>query len=249
MADVDFCLNGRGAYYNHKLHGTASIDLPYTATGRWTYCEWDADTWEPTGKHGSTLNANLLIVKAADWDPTTGICYGWKEESSSSYVFMRMDYENMNREIIASSDSLVVMLAVNSQGQMYGVTENGSFCSIDKTNGKLTYIGSLDFNFYSVLESMTFDRRTDRLYMVASEVDEEAEEMYGRLCEVDVNTGHTTLLAYLPEAEEYTCLNVLEEPEDGAPANITDMFVSFPSEGTVGVVNFSIPTTTVGGQT
>ena len=83
MADVDFCLNGRGAYYNHKLHGTASIDLPYTATGRWTYCEWDADTWEPTGKHGSTLNANLLIVKAADWDPTTGICYGWKAVMSS----------------------------------------------------------------------------------------------------------------------------------------------------------------------
>ena len=248
MADVDYCLNGRGAYYNHKLHGTASIDLPYTANGKWTYCEWDADTWEPTGMHGSTLNANLLIVKAADWDPTTGICYGWKEEHSGNYVFMRINYENMEREIIANSDSLVVMLAVNSKGQMYGVTESGSFCSIDKTNGKLTYIGSLDFNFYSVLESMTFDRRTDRLYMVASEVDEEEEEMYGRLCEVDVNTGHTTLLAYLPEAEEYTCLNVLEEPEDGAPAKINDMFVSFPSEGIVGVVNFSIPTTTVGGQ-
>lgn len=250
MADVDRDLNGRGAYYNHKLHGVGSIELPYLGSGNWTYAEWDTDTWEPTGQHGTRLNANSLIVKDADWDPVTGNCYGWKEESSSNYTFLRLDYENMGREIIATSDSLVVMLAINSQGEMYGVTENGSFCSIDKQNGRLTYIGSLDFPFYSVFESMTFDRRTDRLYMVATEIDEDSEEMMGRLCEVDVTTGHTTLIAYLPEAEEYTCLNVLYEPADDAPADIEQMVVNFPSEvgAGVGIAGFTVPTTTIGGS-
>lgn len=252
MADVDFDLNGRGAYYNHKLHGVATIMLPYTeVNSKWHYCEWDADTWEPTGNHKATLGAADLIVKAADVDPTTGICYGWKDAGTSGTLFLRLDYENQAREIINSSDSLVVMLAVNSKGQMYGVTDQGSFCSIDKTNGKLTFIGSLDFPFYSVMESMTFDRKTDRLYAVCSEVDWDTEEMFGRLCEIDVNTGRTTLIAYLPEVEEYTCLNVLYEPDDSAPAAITDLFVNFPSEAGagVGVMNFSVPTTTVGGQT
>lgn len=250
MANVDHDLNGRGAYYNHKLHGTSSIELPYLGSGQWTYCEWDADTWEPTGNHGSRLGANDLIVKDADTDPTTGICYGWKDSGTSGQLFLRLNYEQQAREIISSSDSLVVMLAVNSKGQMYGVTENGSFCSIDKSNGRLTYIGSFDFPFYSVFESMTFDRRTDRLYAVCTEVDEETEEMFGRLCEIDVNTGRTTLIAYLPEAEEYTCLNLLTEPDDEAPAAISDLFVNFPSEAGagVGVMNFSVPTTTVSGQ-
>ena len=249
MATVDRDLNGRGAYYNHKLHGVGSIELPYLGNGNWTYAEWDADTWEPTGQHGTRLNASSLIVKAADYDPTTGICYGWKEEGSGNYVFLKLDYENISREIITSSDSLVVMLAIDSKGQMYGVTEAGSFCSVDKQNGRLTYIGTLDFPFYSVFESMTFDRRTDRLYMVCTEIDEDTEEMFGRLCEVDVNTGHTTLIAYLPEAEEYTCLNVLYEPSDDAPADIEQMVVNFPSEvGTgVGLAGFTVPTTTIGG--
>ena len=251
MADVDYDLNGRGAYYNHKLHGVASIDLPYTGAGQWTYCEWDADTWEPTGMHGTRLNAQNFIVKAADWDPTTGICYGWKQDGSSGNSFLKIDYENMSREIITTSDSLVVMLAINSKGEMYGVTENSSFCSIDKNSGRLTYIGSLDFPFYAVFESMTFDRRTDRLYMQATEVDEEEELMLGRLCEVDVTTGHTELIAYLPEVEEYTCLNVLYEPDDEAPADIEQMVVNFPSEvGTgVGLAGFTIPTTTLSGAT
>lgn len=250
MADVDWDLNGRGAYYNHKLHGVASIDLPYTGTGQWTYAEWDTDTWEPTGQHGTRLNAPNFIVKCADYDPVTGNTYGWKEDGTGSYSFLKLDYENLAREIITSGDSLVVMLAINSKGQMYGVTDNGSFCSINKQNGRLTYIGSLNFEFYSVLESMTFDRRTDRLYMVASEVDEEEEEMYGRLCEVDVTTGKTELIAYLPEAEEYTCLNVLYEPSDDAPADIEQMTVNFPSEvgAGVGIAGFTIPTTTIGGS-
>ena len=249
MADVDRDLNGRGAYYNHKLHGVGSIELPYLGAGIWTYCEWDADTWEPTGNHGARLNAQEMITKAADWDPVTGQCYAWKEESSRNYVFMKIDYERQAREIVSSSDSLCVMLAVNSKGEMYAVTEDGSFCSVDKSNGRLTYIGTLDFPFYSVFESMTFDRRTDRLYMVATEVDEEEEMMYGRLCEVDVNTGKTTLIAYLPEVEEYTCLNVLYEPTADAPADIEQLMLSFPSEGgTTGMVGFTVPTTTIGGQ-
>ena len=252
MADVDFDLNGRGAYYNHKLHGVASINLPYTGSNnaRWTYCEWDTDTWEPTGMHGTTLNAQNFIVKAADWDPTTGICYGWKQDGSSGNSFLRIDYENMSREIVTTSDSTIVMLAINSKGQMYGVTDNGSFCSIDKQSGRLTYVGSLDFPFEPILESMTFDRKTDRLYMAATEVDYDEELMFGRLCEVDVKTGHTELIAYLPEVEEYTCLNVLYEPDGEAPADIEQMMVSFPSEvGTgVGLAGFTIPKTTVSGE-
>lgn len=248
MAPVDWDLNGRGAYYNHKLHGTSSLPLPYLGSNNWVYCEWDTDTWEPTGNHGTRSAQQTLIVKAADWDPTTGICYGWKDEGTSGQSFMRIDYETQSREIISSSDSLCVMLAINSQGEMYGVTENGSFCRVDKATGNLTYIGTLDFNFYAIFESMTFDRTTDRLYMAATEVDEEAEEMMGRLCEVDVTTGKTTLIAYLPEAEEYTCLHVLDEPDGDAPAALTDMLVNFASEGTAGIVNFTLPTTTIDGQ-
>ena len=247
MADVDYDFNGRGAYYNHKLHGTSSIPLPYLGSDNWRYCEYDTDTWEPTGNHGTRVGVSPLICKAADWDPTTGICYAWKDEGTSGQVFMSIDYENQSRQIISESDSLCVMLAIDSQGRMYGVTDNGSFCSVNKSNGRLTYIGTLDFNFYAVFESMTFDRRTDKLYMQATEVDEEEEMLYGRLCEVDVNTGKTTLIAYLPESEEYTCLQVVEEPDDDAPAAISDMTCSFASEGVAGIVNFTLPTKTIGG--
>ncbi|MBR3067647.1 MAG: hypothetical protein IKG77_07900, partial [Prevotella sp.] len=142
MAPVDWDLNGRGAYYNHKLHGTSSLPLPYLGSNNWVYCEWDTNTWEPTGNHGTRSAQQTLIVKAADYDPTTGICYGWKDAGTSGQTFMRIDYETQSREIITSSDSLCVMLAINSQGEMYGVTENRSFCRVDKATGNLTYIGT-----------------------------------------------------------------------------------------------------------
>ena len=61
MADVDYDFNGRGAYYNHKLHGTSSIPLPYLGSDNWRYCEYDTDTWEPTGNHGTRVGVSPLI--------------------------------------------------------------------------------------------------------------------------------------------------------------------------------------------
>lgn len=244
--NVDYCLNGRGLKVGDRLYGTSAIPLPYYGNSDWTFAEWDTDTWEPVGNHGRHIS-NDMIFKSVCQDPTTGKVYGWN--GGSTCVFSEVDYTTMSRHIITSTDTCIVAMDFSNEGQLYGITENGAFVKIDKSNGKCTYVRMLDFDFQQVFESMTCDRRTGKFYLCASDVDWEEEELIGVLREVDVTTGHTTLLGYFPEAEEYSCLDILEEADDDGPGKLSDLFVSVPSEAGAGVavINFTLPKTNAKG--
>lgn len=243
---VNWDFNGRGAYYDHKLHGVSSINLPYTGSQNWAYGEYDADTWKPTA-NSDRRAPQELIMKGADYDPVTKKVYGYEEAGSSGYVFQTVDYANLERTIINSEAPNVVVMAINKQGEAYGVTEEGMVVKINLTDGSTTNLAQLGFGFAPIFEGMTFDDSTGKLYLTSTEVNWDTEEMFARVDEINTTTGQNTLLGYLPENEEYTTLHVLYTPDDGAPAAINDLKLNFDQDSENGHVTFTMPTKTVGG--
>lgn len=242
-------LNGRGVYYNHKLHGTSTLPLPYEeANSYWSYYEWDEDTWEETGKSGTKVgNSDLIFQGGVDYDPVTKSCYGFGYSTQGSTAYYKVDYDKLTESAIAYSDSSFAAFAIDKDGVGYAISENGYFVKVDPASGTLTYIGKIDFEFMPSFQDMTFDPVTNKLYLVCSEVNWDTEEMLGRLCEVNITDGSTRLIAYLPECEQYTCLNVLHKIADGAPADITDLTVTMQKLETSGKIKFTVPTTTKSG--
>lgn len=244
-------LNGRGTYYNHKLRGTSTLPLPYIgANSYWSYYEWDADTWEETGKSGTRLGSTDLVFQGGvDYDPVTKTCYGFGYSGQGSYAYYKIDYDKLTQTAIAYTDSAFAAYAIDKNGIGYAVSENGHFVKVDPASCTLTYIGKIDFDFMPSFQDLTFDPVTNKLYFVVSEVNWDTEEMLGRLCEVNITDGTTRLIAYLPECEQYTCLNVLHKIADGAPSEITDLSVVMQKLATDGKVRFTVPTTTKSGAT
>lgn len=244
-------LNGRGVYFNHKLHGTSTLPLPYEkANSYWSYYEWDADTWEETGKSGTKLGSSGLIYQGGvDYDPVTKSCYGFGYVGQGGSAYYKINYDKLTESTIAYSDSSFAAFAIDKDGIGYAISENGHFVKVDPASGTLTYIGKIDFEFMSAFQDMTFDPVTNKLYLVASEVNWDTEEMLGRLCEVNVTDGSTRLITYLPECEQYTCLNILHKIPDGTPADITDLSVTMQRLETAGKIKFTVPTTTKSGET
>ena len=88
-------------------------------------------------------------------------------------------------------------LACNREGQLYGVDENGWFCSIDKRTGTTRQIGKTGLTLTSAHQSMTFDLVSGRLFWAMPWEGLKEDGRYdsqGRLCEIDPATGITTNL-------------------------------------------------------
>lgn len=241
--ELSACLNGGGVYIDNTLYGMSMIQ--FTDQGldlsQWGFYQWDTDTWVENGEYGDMIFD--LIVSDADQDPISGKVYG----VSATGTLNELDYINHNSREIADFPISMSAFAISNDGVGYGISRDGDLYKINLSNGEPTKVGALDFVFYSALQSMTFDRRTNKCYLAASEGDFENDEMYGRLCEVNLEDATTRLIGYFPDAEEYTVLHILYTPDENAPGAVSDLTAVYSGVEGDANVSFTIPNVTYSG--
>lgn len=253
LADVDWCINQGGAYYNHRLHGISNIPLPYDGgDGRVYYTEYDEDTWTPMPKNGLDVINNKFAMsgyKDIDYNTVDGMCYGF----TSGGTLHKFDYETNVCETVVSTDYYVAAFAINSKGVGYMISENELY-KVDLQTGDITSIGVLDINTSNVMQSMTFDPETDRLYYAANVdlsdgvSDPEPGSFFTALLEIDTETAKTTVRGIFPEDEEYLVLHFIDMPADDAPAELTDLSIQYKGDTNDGSISFTMPGTTCSGN-
>ncbi len=161
------------SFYGHEVDASSNIDGEYGSeeyeilVRKWT---WDG-TDEETGlyKNVTYETVGKMYNQATDfaYDPENDIVYG-VFSTGGAYKLGKLDMSTFKITWI-SRESMSLLgelrtLACNSKGELYGTDKSGNFFHVDKTDGKLTYIGNMGFTSQTMMMSATFDYRTDKLY-------------------------------------------------------------------------------------
>ena len=143
--------------------------------------------------------------------------------------------KNMGRHIYA--------MAINAQGEIYGVDDSGMLCKIDNTTGAITEIIDTGLSpFYR--QSMDFDRETGIIYWAYSDT-----KRMGVLYTLDVATGVPTMLGGIGGKEEQQVIGLhvpysLYTPL--APSFVTNLKITPDAGGELNVeLSWTCPTTRI----
>lgn len=141
----------------------------------------------------------------------------------------------------------VVAMAINKNGRVYGITDNGTVMSINKTTGKCTNLFNLEIYPWRK-QSMEFDRETGELYWAYCDADD-----FGYLKKIKINTRKVTDLGYIGGKSEEQVLGLYipyKQCEDGAPHKVTDLQMTPGAKGELAAAfSWTCPTTTYVGGT
>lgn len=180
-----------GAYYfagtfaNNDFSTEYVVDYPSnnlwaidTATGA-------ATNIGPTvgGFDGSTING-------LRWDPSTGLTY-LEYLSGSSSTLYTVDLTTGTTQLVGSDNGLVIDLAINASGVMYGMDIiSDDTVTVDKQTGAITHIGPTGFNF-GYAEGMDFDYSDGNVYIIGFDRSAGSSAIYT----LDQQDGHATLIS------------------------------------------------------
>lgn len=249
MTGVD--INGGAAIYDNIFHGISySVD--------WTtyefvlhYYEYNTLDWTPTENNGKAVPNNSLELMAACTavDATNGnTVYGCVSNSdmssSSEYLLATIDYDHLSYKKIKEMDSPYVAMAINGSGVLYAITSKGALVTVDKSTGEETAVGSTGVTPSRNFMSAAFDPATGTLYWAATTKDGQSA-----IYSVNTTTGQATPVSTFTDGENISYLYVKEAVAEGAPAEAEDLKATFVGEALGGLVSFTVPTKTHGGQT
>lgn len=156
-------------------------------------------------------------------------------------------------------------IAINRAGTIYTLDESGTLSTLalpagameqgSEKNATLTTVGHLGYRLQgdvNYANSLTFDLRTERLYLSGSVYPtdnyEGTDVLLRGLFEVDTTDGHATLLSQYPGHALFTSLTI---PNNGlhSPDDIQDFVVRPTEPGSEDVsLTFTAPATTYGQQ-
>lgn len=229
-----------GKFYTHYL---TQDGVGLTLTNQYVF---DANSWDLLDKRAITYDqpcANCMT-----YDPLTGNVYlqqPYEESASRSWAFGKMDVATGETSLIALQDgSSMVCLAAAPDGKIYGINTNGMLQEINKTTGAITKIGNTDIKPATYLQSATIDPSTGRMYWAAF-TDTGTSALY----EVDLATGHVTLISLMPEKTDLIALYIPDPvPGDDCPASVDNIDFNFDGPSLSGQIGFNVPSTTMGGD-
>jgi len=258
--DVYMAPLGGAVYEDGKMKGihfrTFSDPMSSSGVSYSIYSvEYDMATWERSKfKSLVDLYGNLISSCGVTKDPETGLNYG-------IFFNFNMNYEVIDRKLctidyssdIPKKQQICIMsepfsaIAAGPNGRLYGVSREGYFYTINKSNGKLTLLGDLYINDISANpSSMTFDPRTQKLYWCY--VNNSGKSF---LYEINYGVGNVeaTKIMQLPDNAVLVNMYIAApEAEDDAPAAISDLQVTFEGESLTGNVSFKMPDTSYEGK-
>lgn len=211
---------------------------------------YDVETGEVVGSTYPDVDA--LAPGGVTLDPTTGNVYGITyNETGEAYQLSKLEYTlgegslSVTVTPVAPISGSWNSLVCDKDGQLYGIsytfsgeTATASYLNkIDKTTGTVTQIGQTG-QLPQYLSSATIDAKTNRMFWCVNPPDET-----GLLCEVNLTTGHATVLMQYENNDEVMGMYVPYMAEGGAPASVTALEASFPEGSMSGIISFAAPTT------
>lgn len=202
----------------------------------------DTSFWDQKAKNSSVKVGTMATDVALD--PTTNTVYGcFYNDDQSGYVLGKMDYSTYKRTAIADLTTGWNACAIDAQGQLYAIENNGRLVKVNKETAEITPVGMTGVT-PKYLSSACIDPVSGRMFYAASPADES-----GKLFEIDLATGEATLICHFPGNEEIVGMYIPTPlAADKAPAAVDNLVADFP-EGTLkGHVNFTAPTTTFDGE-
>lgn len=201
-----------GAYYNYKWYVQVTQPGTQSTVEGW----YIMDLNDGSRTYISSGGAHLAEL---DYDYTTGNMYGIKNGCEN---LLKVDKETGATSSLGyfrteSYQYLYMLtLAIDLNGQMYGIDTGDNFYKIDKTNAVCTLVGNTGANA-AYTQSMTFDHNSGTLYW-ANNGD------YG-LYTIDLATGKATLIGVLGEnGDDSTCAMIIPyiNVAKGAPDRVTN---------------------------
>lgn len=249
--DDDLWATGGLFYAEGKIYSNWLEYNPYGSIDKVTQYVFDAKT-------GSRIETREMPSEASgfaiNYDETEDRVYGYFSDpmyttEGGYYAFSRIDLLDVWPYMLGTTVSVyspVVAIAINPEGECYGIDYLGQLVKVDKGTGRPTTIGETGMVPDDVPQSVCFDPTTGKFYWAAVPT-EGTTGVY----EVDLNTGAATLVASY-EVEDGEGMQGLyipyPEPTAASPTEVDDIVLDFPTTSLTGTVTFTAPSTTVGGD-
>lgn len=162
---------------------------------------------------------NLIIDMA--YNPIDGMMYYLCQDSQYFSYLKRSSLDNPSAvETIGTFSERLWTLAINSQGQAFGVAyEGGNLYQINLTNATTTLVGPTGKDVWYT-QSMAFDMDTDVLYWAQFATSND----HG-LFQVNTETGAATALGEIGNGTQLTGLFMVQQPTPPEPEVIYEISV------------------------
>lgn len=144
----------------------------------------DTKTWTEVFKKDVAVGAREMT-----FDHATYTMYFVTPSTTGHSDLYTVNLKTGEQQLVAKLNRYFYGLACDLDGQMYGVSEGGDFCAIDKESGEIEVIGNTGHIYVKYLQSMAFDHNSGRLFWSLAGEGPNSGSLYGGFLEVDKKTG------------------------------------------------------------
>lgn len=242
----DFAANGGGALVDgvfHEVNWFSSDGYIFI-----TYASYNAETGEQISSCGLDDISLIATELAVSSD---GKVYGeFYNSTATGYELGVMDYSTLKRSTIGTLSNWYIAIGITKDNVLYGVASDGNLYKIDAKTAKETLVGSTGLSLINSSggvyeQSGEIDQKTGTFYWAAIDGSE-----YSALYTVDLGSGAATKVGEFTGQEQVYALTIpAPEAEDGAPAAISDLSLSYSDPSFTGTVSFTAPSATFAGET
>ena len=201
------------------------------------------DTWEEYDNYTGSINE---VATTMAYSPIRDEVYGCfinEERNGYNFVLWNYDYYSTKR-IICPLERPWSGCAFSSDGTLYAIERNGDLYKVSLSDGAMTLVGSTGV-VSDYIGDATIDPTTDTMYWSV------ATETENALYSVDIATAQATKAYDLANGEQLAGMFIPEKaaaPEPGAPAKPGSLSARFSGTNLTGIINFSSPRYTAGGE-
>lgn len=210
---------------------------------------WNTDTWEVIS-HTETDDGGLQASDMA-YDRINNVCYAATfRDDLSGWELCKIDFTKPTprKTSIGNLPLMVVALAVDSKGKLYGIFEDGVLYDLNTSTAAMTRIGDTGVKVggYNGVtqQSGAIDQHTDTFWWAARDI-------YGNatLYTVDTTTAEVRKVSDIPDKAGMLNMQFLApSAPDKAPNFIEDLAAEFTGGSHQGTVTFTTPSDTYDGS-
>lgn len=176
----------------------------------------EKDVTESVGE----LSGYTSHINDMSYDYSTKTMYAISVLNDAYTQLFTIDLNTAESKLVADFDRRFFTLACTYEGQLYGISFEGDFCKIDKTNGNVTVVGATGWH-PTYYQSMEFDHSDETLYWAANLMG--GTDFDDCIATVDINTGAAQKVAAVGNSPQIAGLYVpFAASEKGTPSAVSD---------------------------
>ncbi|MDY6131721.1 MAG: choice-of-anchor J domain-containing protein [Prevotella sp.] len=251
-SDLNTLMNGNFTFYNGvgmvdgKIYAGHNVKVEGEGYSPMLYTI-DTETWTLAGAD-YLQDFSLMAFETAT--AADGTIYGeFFSANGATKEIGVVDYLQKSRTTLMETAKFYVAMGITRENVLYGIASDGNLYRIDPEKRTETKVGSTGVNlsdesglFY--YQTGEIDTKDNTFYWLGTDQSKKSTSLYT----VDLQTGKATALY---EFGEYTFSGMIikqPEAEEGAPAMAENLSLMFDGEATDGLVSFTTPSVTFGGQ-